>query len=60
MQQRRLKPTIVRTCYGKCYDITHFAYEECDRRLAQDSLQPEQLQKTLSAGYVVYMAFKYE
>ena len=40
--------------------ITHFAYEECDVRLANESLQPGQLQKSLSAGYVVYMAFKYE
>ena len=40
--------------------ITHFAYEECDGRLANGSLQPGQLQNSLSAGYVVYMAFKYE
>ena len=40
--------------------ITHFAYEECDGRLANDSLQPGQLQNSLSAGCVVYMAFKYE
>ena len=41
--------------------ITHFAYEKCDVRLANVSLQPGQLQKSLSAGYVdVYMAFKYE
>ena len=39
--------------------ITHFAYEECDERLANNSLQAGQLQKNLSAGYVVYMAFKY-
>ena len=40
--------------------IAHFAYEECDGRLTNDSLQPGQLQRPLSAGYVVYMAFKYE
>lgn len=40
--------------------ITHFAYEECDKRLANVSLEPGQLQRSLSAGYVVYMAFKYE
>lgn len=40
--------------------ITHFAYEECDKRLANKSLEPGQLQRSLSAGYVVYMAFKYE
>ena len=40
--------------------ITHFAYEYCDRRLANDSLQPGLLQQTLSAGYVVCIAFKYK
>ena len=40
--------------------IAHFAYEVCDRRLANDSLYPGQLQRSLSAGYVIYMAFKYE
>lgn len=40
--------------------ITHFAYEACDRRLANKSLQPGNLQTKLSAGYVVYMAFKYQ
>ena len=40
--------------------ITHFTYEYCDRRLANDSLQPGLLQQTLSAGYVVYIAFKSE
>ena len=40
--------------------ITHFAYELCDGRLANDSLEPGQLQKELSTGYVVYIAFKYE
>lgn len=40
--------------------ISHFAYEEWDRRLDNDSLQPGKLQKTLSAGYVIYKAFKYE
>lgn len=40
--------------------ITHFAYDDCDKRLGNYSLQPGQLQKKLSAGYVVYMAFKYE
>ena len=40
--------------------ITHFAYEECDRRLVNDSLQSGQLQQSLSTGYVVYMTFKYE
>ena len=40
--------------------ITHFAYEDCDRRLANNSLQPGKLEKKVSAGHVVYMAFKYE
>lgn len=39
--------------------ITHFAFEECDPRLANESLHPGKLQKSPSAGYVVYMAFKY-
>ena len=38
---------------------THFAYELCDGRLANDWLEPGQLQKELSTGYV-YIAFKYE
>lgn len=40
--------------------ITHFAYEECDQRLANDSLDPGKLQGSLAAGYVIYIAFKYE
>ena len=40
--------------------ITHFAYELCDPRLANKSLAPGNLQRQLSAGYVVYMAFKYK
>ena len=40
--------------------ITHFAYDECDRRLVNDSIQQGKLQPSLSAGYVVYMAFRYE
>lgn len=40
--------------------ITHFAYEECDQWLANDSLDPGKLQGSLAAGYVIYIAFKYE
>lgn len=40
--------------------ITHFAYEEYDQRLANDSLDPGKLQRKLAAGYVIYIAFKYE
>ena len=40
--------------------ITHFAFEECDPRLANTTLNPGQLQQKLSDGYLIYLAFKYE
>lgn len=40
--------------------IYHFAHEICDQRLANQSLAPGKIQKNLAAGYVIYIAFKYE
>ena len=40
--------------------ISHFAYEECDQRLANESLHPGNVQQELSPGNVVYMAFSYK
>ena len=39
--------------------IIHYAYEDCDKRLANTTLEPGMLQGKESAGYVVYVAFKY-
>lgn len=40
--------------------INHFAHQICDQRLANQSLAPGKIQKNLAAGYVIYIAFKYE
>ena len=39
--------------------ISHYAFSEFDPRLANRSLHPGQQQRSCSAGYVIYMAFKY-
>ena len=40
--------------------ISRLAFEKCDPRLVNKSLEPGNLQNNLSAGYVIYMAFKYQ
>jgi len=40
--------------------ISHYAFQAFDDRLANRSLSPGNLQSKLSAGYVIYFAFKYE
>lgn len=40
--------------------ICHYAFQAFDHRLANRSLSPGNLQSRLSAGYVIYFAFKYE
>lgn len=40
--------------------ICHYAFQAFDDRLANRSLYPGNLQHRLSAGYVIYFAFKYE
>lgn len=40
--------------------ITRLAFEKCDPRLVNTSLAAGNLQNNLSAGYVIYMAFKYQ
>lgn len=40
--------------------ICHYAFQAFDPRLANRSLSPGNLQGRLSAGYVIYFAFKYE
>ena len=40
--------------------ICHYAFQDFDHRLANRSLSPGNLQNRLSAGYVIYFAFKYE
>ena len=39
--------------------ISHYAFSEFDPRLANRSLHPGQQQRSCSAGYVIYTAFKY-
>lgn len=40
--------------------ITHYAFETFDPRLANDSFHTGSTQGSNSAGYVIYLAFKYE
>lgn len=40
--------------------ICHYAFQAFDPRLGNRSLSPGNLQDRLSAGYVIYFAFKYE
>ena len=40
--------------------ICYYAFQAFDHRLANRSLSPGNLQNRLSAGYVIYFAFKYE
>ena len=40
--------------------IAHFAFEENDDRLANESLAGGAIQRRLSAGYVIYVAYRYE
>ena len=40
--------------------ISHYAFDVCDNRLSNNSVNPGRWQKKLSDGYVVYLAFKYK